>query len=72
MADQLRKVSAKLTYAESTDAYLSAALSIAEKAGKAIRSYVMRPLYIIFFICLVIASLPVIVLRYFSTGEPGE
>lgn len=59
-------------YAESTNAYLSAALGIVESAGKAIHSYIMRPFYVVFCILLIVASLPVGVLRYFATGEVVE
>lgn len=58
-------------YAESTDAYLVAGLGVVEKAGKTIRSYVMRPFYIIFFICLSISVIPLLVVRYLATGEPS-
>lgn len=56
-------------YGESTSAYLESCRGVVGKAGRALRAYILRPLYMVFFMCLFFTFVPLIVVRYLLTGE---
>lgn len=59
-------------YPEYIRDYTKRAAELVHRVSRKIRFYATLPLYIAFFLCLFMASVPILVLRFFATGEPAE
>jgi hypothetical protein len=49
--------------------YTRRAGEFVHRTGRTVRFYATLPLYVAFVFCLVVATVPILVLRYFATGE---
>jgi hypothetical protein len=55
-------------YSDTITAFTSSALKIVTKTGRTIRFWVMFPLYALFTAALLLATLPILLVRYFAAG----
>jgi len=56
-------------YSETIASYTSSASKIVEDIGNKIRFYAMLPMYVLFSVALLLATIPVLVVWYFATGD---
>jgi hypothetical protein len=59
-------------YPEYIRDYTKQAAALVHRVSRKIRFFATLPLYIAFFVCLFMAFVPIVVLRFFATGEPSE
>lgn len=68
VTDASSSMSAIANYSAAIQSYLSTAAEVVASIGRKIRFYAMLPLYIFFFVSLVVATTPILVTLYIASG----
>lgn len=67
-----QNIAALAKYPEYIRNYTKQAAEFVNHVSQRVRFYATLPLYIAFYVCLFMASVPILILRFFATGEPAE